>query len=78
MIKTGIREARRRFSEYINKVQKGEEIIITKRGEPIAKLVSIQKRKCNKLKSHKELRNSIKRMGKPLSKILLESREERF
>ena len=78
MIKTGIREARRRFSEYINKVQKGEEIIITKRDEPIAKLVSIQKRKGNKLKSHKELRNSIKKTGKPLSKTLLESREERF
>ena len=78
MIRTGIREARRRFSEYLNKVQKGEEIIITKRDEPIAKLVSIQKKKLNKLKSHKELRNSIKRMGKPLSKILLESREESF
>lgn len=78
MIKAGIREARRRFSEYINKVQKGEEIIITKRDEPIAKLVSIQKKKLNKLKSHKELRNSIKRIGKPLSKILLESRKERF
>jgi prevent-host-death family protein len=78
MIKTGIKEARKRFSEYINRVQQGEEVIITKRDEPIAKLVSIQNRKRNKLKSHKELRNSIKRVGKPLSKILLESREERF
>ena len=78
MIKTGIREARKRFSEYINKVQQGEEIIITKRDEPIARLVSIQKKRRNKLKSHKELRNSIKRMGKPLSKLILESREERF
>jgi prevent-host-death family protein len=78
MIKTGIKEARKRLSEYINRVQNGEEIIITKRDEPVAKLVPVQKKKLRALKSHKELRESIKPAGKPLSEIVIESREERF
>ena len=78
MIKTGIKETRKRLSEYINMVQKGEEIIITKRDEPVAKLIPIEKMVPRTLKSHKKLRNAIKPMGKPLSEIILESREERF
>lgn len=78
MIKTGIKEIRKDLSKYINRVQKGEEIIITKRDEPVAKLVPIEKIGPMKLKSHKELRNAINPMGKPLSEIILESREERF
>ncbi len=78
MIKTGIKEARRRFSEYINRVQKGEEIIITKRDEPIAKLVPVEKKKLRALRSHKKLREAIKPEGKLLSEIVIESREERF
>ena len=78
MIKTGIKETRKRLSEYISMVQKGEEIIITKRDEPVAKLVPVGKKSLRDLKSHKELRNAIKPKGKPLSQIVIESREERF
>ena len=78
MIQTGIKETRKRLSEYINRVQKGEEIIITKRDQPVAKLVPIKKKIPRTLKSHKELRNTIMSMGKPLSQIVIESREERF
>jgi prevent-host-death family protein len=78
MIKAGIKEARRRFSEYIDMVQKGEEIVITKRDEPIARLVPVQRRAAKALTSRKTLRQSIKAAGKPLSQIVIESREERF
>ena len=78
MIKTGIKEVRKSFSEYINRVQKGEEVIITKRDEPVAKLVPVEKKIPRTLKSHKKLRKAIKPMGKPLSEVILESREERF
>lgn len=78
MMKTGIKEIRKSLSEYINRVQKGEEIIITKRDQPVAKLVPIEKTIPRTLKSHKKLRNAIKPMGKPLSEIIIESREERF
>ncbi len=53
MIKTGIKETRKRLSEYINMVQKGEEIIITRRDEPVAKLVSIGKTRLKNLKTPK-------------------------
>ncbi len=78
MIKTGIKEARKRFSEFIDRVQKGEEIIITKRDEPIAKLVPFPKKRLRALKSHKELRETTKSTGQPLSKIVIESRKERL
>ena len=78
MIKAGIKEMRKSFSEYINRVQKGEEVIITKRDEPVAKLVPVEKKIHRTLKSHKGLRTAIKPMGKPLSEVILESREERF
>lgn len=78
MMKTGIKETRKRLSEYINRVQKGEEIIITKRNEPVAKLVPVEKKIPRTLKTHKELRKAIKPTGKTLSQIVIESREERF
>lgn len=78
MIRTGIKEARRNFSEYINRVLQGEEIIITKRDEPVAKIVPVQKKNQEKLSSHKTLRQAIEPIGKSLSEIVLESREERF
>ena len=78
MIKTGIKEARKRLSEYINMVQRGEEIIITRRDVPVAKLVSIGKTRLKNLKTRKGLRSAIRPKGKPLSKIVIESREERI
>ena len=35
----GLREANQHFVQYIHEVEKGEEIIITRRGEPIARLL---------------------------------------
>ncbi len=78
MIKAGIKEARKRFSEYISMVQKGEEILITKRDEPIAKLIPVAKKKLRSLESHKGLRKGIKPKGKSLSEMVIESREERY
>ncbi|TXF08811.1 type II toxin-antitoxin system Phd/YefM family antitoxin, partial [Pelomicrobium methylotrophicum] len=34
-----LREANQRLSQYIAAVERGEEIIITRRGKPVAKLV---------------------------------------
>ena len=38
-----IREANQHLSRYINAVQSGDEIIITRRGIPVAKLAAIAK-----------------------------------
>ena len=55
---------------------KGEEVIITKREEPVARISAIQKKAKGMLLSHKELRDSIMAKGKPLSEIVLELRKE--
>jgi prevent-host-death family protein len=38
-----IREANQHLSRYVDAVQEGAEIIITRRGVPVARLVAIQK-----------------------------------
>jgi prevent-host-death family protein len=37
-----LREANQRFSRYIREVAAGEEIIITRRGEPVARIVPVR------------------------------------
>ncbi len=76
MIKAGIKEARQNLTDYLNMVQAGEEVIITKRGEPIARISPFKKKPLRKLASHKVLRDSIKAKGEPLSKTVIESRKE--
>lgn len=75
MITAGIKEARQRFTEYLALVQKGEEIIISKRDEPIAIIKPIKKKLSQPLRSHKELRELIRAKGKSLSDIIIESRK---
>ena len=38
-----LREANQHFSRYIEAVERGEEIIITRRGRPIAKIVKLSR-----------------------------------
>lgn len=37
-----LREANQRFSQYVAAVERGDEIIITRRGKPVAKLVAVR------------------------------------
>ncbi len=43
MTKVGIRELKNRLSEYVAKARKGITIVITDRGEQVAKIVPIEK-----------------------------------
>ena len=43
MVKVSITEAKTHLSRLLLKVEAGEEVIITRRGEPIAKIVAITK-----------------------------------
>ena len=79
MIKAGIKEARQNLTGFLNKVLRGEEVVITKRGEPIAKISSVGKRPKKKLASHKTLREALSPKRKPLSELITElRRDERF
>lgn len=42
MQEVNIREANQHFSQYIKAVESGEEIIITRRGRPVAKIVGVK------------------------------------
>lgn len=76
MIKAGVKEARQHLTEYLNLVENGEEIIITRRNEPIAKIIPIRRKVKRDLGDHKTLRDSIRGKGKPLSEIVIENRKE--
>lgn len=76
MINTGIKEARHNLTGLMGKVEKGEEVVITKRGEPIAKISPLRKKTAGKLKSHRDLRASISAKGMPLSKSVKQMRSE--
>lgn len=78
MIRTGIKEMRKNLTKYLESVQKGEEVIITKRDEPIAKIVPIPVKQPKTLSSREQLRKLIKPTGTPLSQIISENREERL
>lgn len=40
----GVCDARKRFSELLNRVARGETIVITRRGAPVARLVAYEER----------------------------------
>lgn len=40
-----LREANQHLSRYIDMVEDGEEVVITRRGEPVARLLSISKKR---------------------------------
>ena len=43
MIEVSLTEAKTQFSSLLVKVDAGEEVIITRRGKPIAKIVAVRK-----------------------------------
>jgi prevent-host-death family protein len=63
MAEIGINEARTALSRLVDRVQAGEEIVITRRGEPVARLAPItslpSKRRPNLLKGRYQLPDSL-------------------
>jgi prevent-host-death family protein len=45
MSEYGVHEAKTHFSKLLDKMLAGEEVIITRSGEPLAKLVPVQRKK---------------------------------
>ena len=77
MMEVNVKEARGNFSSLLDRVERGEEIIIKRRGKKIARLISPENNKF--LPSLQNFRASIKLIGDPLSKTVTDLRnEERF
>ena len=69
------KEARGKLSSLLKKVEKGDEIVVVRRGKQVARLIPFQ-RKEKHLPQLREFRASIKIKGKPLSATISNSRGE--
>jgi prevent-host-death family protein len=69
------KEARGKLSSLLKKVEKGDEIVVLRRGKQVARLVPFQ-RKQQHLPQLREFRASIKVKGRPLSAAIIHGREE--
>jgi prevent-host-death family protein len=69
-------EIQKNFGKILREIKAGEEIMVTKRGKPVARIMSLgPKEKIDWPDFYKE---AIDLKGKPVSRIILEDREERF
>lgn len=69
-----VKTARSRLSEILNRIEKGEEVTITRRGEKIAILSPPAGRQ--HLPSLKKFRNSLEASGPPMSQTIIDSRDQ--
>ncbi len=92
MKRVGLREARQRFSRLIRAVQRGEEIVLTDRGKPFAKITPVEpvediESALDRMAAMGQLRRAtargpmppfkpIKLRGKSTTQILREMRDE--
>jgi prevent-host-death family protein len=74
-VEINAKEARAKLSSLLKKVEKGDEIVVVRRGKQVARLIPFQ-RKEKHLPQLREFRASIKIKGKPLSATISHSREE--
>lgn len=78
MRRAGIREARQNLSELIEQVKKGQEILITDRGTPVARLVPARTLASKPFPDLAAFRRRMPALDPPLSEILIEEREDRI
>ena len=77
MLEVNVKNARSNLSSLLDRVEAGEEIIITRRGKKVAKMVLPQAE--DHLPSLKDFRSSFKVDGKPMSQEVIDARrEERY
>jgi prevent-host-death family protein len=67
--------ARVKLSDLLKRAEKGEEILLFRRGKKVARLVPVKKVE-KTLPSLREFRASIRIKGQPLSTAVLKNREE--
>ena len=75
MKKLSIREARQALSYLDRLLAVEEEVMITRRGDPIAKVVQVGRKR--PIPSHRDLRDGMKRMQKGSETLLLKDRDDR-
>lgn len=74
MIETNVREAKARLSSYLSDVENGEEVLIVRRGKPVAVLKPVGE--VAPLPSMKDFRQKINLRGLPASECIVRIRQE--
>jgi len=74
MIQANIREAKAKLSAYISQVEQGEEVMIVRRGKPVAILKPVEQPA--PLPSMKQFRKKIRLGGLSASDTIIRMREE--
>lgn len=68
-------DAKAHLSHLIDQVEAGEEVVITRRGQPVARITPVEKPK-KPLKSLVEFRSRMPRWRKSSTELLREMRDE--
>lgn len=91
MLKRGVKEVRDNFTQYLNKIKRGEEVLITHRGNPVAlirpvpegdtlqgklEIASIEGLiRISQKEENISVHKKVKLTGKSLTDIILDERE---
>ena len=69
-------EIQKNFSRILKEIKAGEEIVVTKRGQPVAKITALGPKKDIDWPDFYD--EALEITGKPASEIVIEGREDRF
>ena len=75
MAEVSVKEARDNFRAYLDRAEAGEEIVITRRGKEIARIVP-PRREPKRFPDLTEFRKSIELRGEPMSETVIRQRRE--
>jgi prevent-host-death family protein len=77
MREAGVREARQNLSALLDEVRKGHEVTITDRGRPVARLVPPRSPAAKLFRGRSAFRRHMPQLKAPLSKAVIDGREDR-
>jgi prevent-host-death family protein len=75
MTEVSVKDARDNFRAWLDRAEAGEEIVITRRGKEVARLVP-PRREPKRFPDLTEFRKSIELRGEPLSETVMRLRRE--
>lgn len=77
MVRVTLVEARANLSKLLDRIEAGEEVVITRHGRPVAQLSSVSRPK-KPVRPLAEFRARMPRWRKPSAQLLREARDDRL